>query len=66
MNDHEIRSDVDEAALLAWDREQRAKKRRLAVVLVVGLAVGFAGAAFAGRSQRAQAQDAHAANIEVR
>lgn len=66
MNDQEMGSDVGEAALQAWDREHRAKKRRLALVVAVALAVGFAGAAIAGRSQRAQSQEAHATNGVVR
>lgn len=65
MNDQQMQSDVDEATLQAWDREQRAKKRRLALVVAVALAVGFAGAAVAGRSQRSQAQEAHATNAAV-
>lgn len=52
MNDHELRTDVQEEAFRAWDREQRAKKRRLALALAIALILGFAGAAVAGRSYR--------------
>lgn len=66
MNDHELRSDVQEEAFRAWDRGQRAKKRRLALVLALTLMVGFAGAAVAGRSYRAQNQAPHATNLALR
>ncbi|HEX8794058.1 MAG TPA: hypothetical protein VF765_24115 [Polyangiaceae bacterium] len=66
MNEHEMRTDVQEEAFRAWDRDQRTKKRRLALVVALALVVGFAGAAVAGRSYRAQSQAPHAAKLAAR
>ncbi len=61
MNHHEELSDAQEAALRAWDREQRTKKRRAALVVSVALVAGFLGAAVVGRVYSPQAGSAQAA-----
>lgn len=66
MNDDDALSDAQEAALQAWDREQRTKKRRAALVAGVALVVGFLGAAVVGRAYGPQVAQAQAANIQPR
>ena len=66
MNQHPIGSGIEEAAFQAWDREERSKKRRAALVVAVALMVGFLGAAVAGRVYGPQATSAHAANVAPR
>ncbi len=50
MNEHEVQSDAQLATLEAWERDQRSKKRKAALVVLVMLAVGFAMAAIAGHA----------------
>jgi Tfp pilus assembly protein PilN len=61
MNDHDEPRDAHEAALQAWDREQKTRKRRAALVMCMALAVGFLGAAVVGRTYGPQAASAQAA-----
>jgi len=44
---------TEDEAMAAWDRRQRAVKRRLALGMGVTLAVAFAGAAMVGHAYRA-------------
>jgi hypothetical protein len=63
MNDHEMPSDEQHAAMDAWDREQRSKKRRAALGVAAVLVAGFVGAAIAGRIVGVQTTGQHAANV---
>ena len=65
MNDDTL-SEAQEAALQAWDREQKSKKRRAALVVGVALAVGFLGAAAVGRAYGPPVASAQAANVQSR
>ena len=48
MNEHEMTSDMQQAAFDTWDRAQRSKKRRAALVVAMVLVLGFAMAVIAG------------------
>jgi hypothetical protein len=61
MNHHDEPSDAQEAALQTWDREQKIKKRRAALVVGMALFVGYPGAAVVGRAYGPQAASAQAA-----
>jgi hypothetical protein len=61
MNHHDEPSVAQEAALRAWDREQKTKKRRAALVVGMALVVGYLGAAVVGRAYAPQAASAQAA-----
>lgn len=63
MDDDGFPSDAEVAAIEAWDRQQRSKKRRLALVMAVGLLVAFAGATLLGQSYRAEAAPPHTAEV---
>jgi hypothetical protein len=55
MDEEGILTDAELAAIEAWDRQQRSKKRRIALAMVAALALAFGGAALLGRSVRAEA-----------
>lgn len=63
MNEHEMRSDDEVATLEAWERQQRTRKRWLALAVVGALVVGFAGAAVAGRMAHVEPASAQATNV---
>jgi len=63
MDEDGILSDAELAAIEAWDRQQRSKKRRIALVVAAGLVVAFAGAALLGRSHGAETATPQAAAI---
>lgn len=55
MDEDGFLSDAEVEAIEAWDRQQRSKKRRVALCLAVCLVVAFTGATVLGRSNRAEA-----------
>lgn len=66
MNDLDTLSDAQVAALEAWDREQKSRKRRAALVAGVALVVGFLGAAVVGHAYGPQVAQAQASNVQSR